>query len=139
MTTALIIFYVIIALALIILVLLQDPKGGSGGIFGGGGGGGGGGGSLFGATGATSFIVKSTRWMAVLFAVLVVALNFNLMSGGSNSATESAPEIEAPKLIDDEASNDVDENATPDASAAAAVESVDSKVESAQNDKGEKQ
>ncbi len=133
MTTALIIFYVIIALALIILVLLQDPKGGGAGIFGGGGGGN----TLFGATGATSFIVKATRWMAVLFAVCVVALNFTLMTGGSNSATETVPELEAPKLIDEEP--ETPEAQAPEAAAASATEGVDSKGESAQNNKGEEQ
>jgi len=127
MTTALIVFYIVIAIALIVLVLLQDPKGGSGGIFGGSGGGGN---TLFGATGATSFIVKATRWMAVLFAVLVVALNFTLVTGGSNSATETTNEIEAPKLTDEEPASD----ASP-----APESALDSADESPQNNKGEEQ
>ncbi len=93
MTSALIVFYVFIAIALIALVLLQDPKGGGGAIFGGGGGK-----SLFGATGATSFIVKATRVVAVLFALCVVGINYTLMQGNTSSAVDSDVEISAPVL-----------------------------------------
>lgn len=92
MTLAFLIFYILVALALIGLVLLQDPKGGSAGVFGGGGGGQ----SLFGATGATSFIVKATRLVAVLFGLCILGLNYSLMSGGTTSATEKVDVIEAP-------------------------------------------
>ena len=99
MVSALIVFYFLVALSLIILVLLQDPKG-DGAIFGGGGSQ-----SLFGATGATSFIVKATRVAAILFALCVIGLNYTLMSKGSRSAiynttTDSnlkAPVLEAPE------------------------------------------
>jgi len=94
MTSALIIFYIVIAIALIGLVLLQDPKGGGGAIFGGGGGAGG----LFGATGATSFIVKATRAIAILFAICVIGVNYSLMSGKSKSAVDSDTQISEPVL-----------------------------------------
>ncbi len=93
MTSALIIFYVFIALLLIALVLLQDPKGGGGALFGGGGGK-----SLFGATGATSFIVKATRAIAILFALCVIGLNYTLMKGNNSSAVDGNTEISAPVL-----------------------------------------
>jgi len=93
MTSALIVFYIVIAIALIGLVLLQDPKGGGGAIFGGGGGGG-----LFGATGATSFIVKATRAIAILFAVCVIGVNYSLMNGKSKSAVDSDTQISEPVL-----------------------------------------
>jgi len=93
MTSALIIFYIVIAIALIGLVLLQDPKGGGGAIFGGGGGG-----SLFGATGATSFIVKATRVIAILFALCVIGVNYSLMQGKSSSAVDSDTQISEPVL-----------------------------------------
>lgn len=93
MTSALIVFYVFIAISLIALVLLQDPKGGGGALFGGGGGK-----SLFGATGATSFIVKATRVVAVLFALCVVGINYTLMQGNNSSAVDSDVEISAPVL-----------------------------------------
>lgn len=93
MTSALIIFYVLIALTLIILVLLQDPKGGGGALFGGGGSQ-----SLFGATGATSFIVKATRVIAILFALCVIGLNYTLMGGNSSSTLSNDIELSEPVL-----------------------------------------
>lgn len=94
MTSALIIFYIVIAIALIGLVLLQDPKGGGGAIFGGGGGAGG----IFGATGATSFIVKATRTIAILFALCVIGVNYTLMKGNSSSAVDTNTQITEPVL-----------------------------------------
>lgn len=101
MVSALIVFYFLVAVSLIILVLLQDPKG-DGAIFGGGGSQ-----SLFGATGATSFIVKATRVAAVLFALCVIGLNYTLMGEGSRSAIYNttdtnlkAPVLETPEEED---------------------------------------
>lgn len=93
MTSALIIFYLFTALTLIALVLLQDPKG-SGALFGGGGAGK----SLFGATGATSFIVKATRVIAVLFAICVIGINYTLMKSNTSSAIDGSTEISTPVL-----------------------------------------
>ena len=93
MISALIVFYFVIAVLLIVLVLLQDPKG-DGAIFGGGGSQ-----SLFGATGATSFTVKATRLVAILFAVSVIGINYMLMSGNNKSAVyDNNAEITAPIL-----------------------------------------
>jgi len=93
MISALVVFYFLVAACLILLVLLQDPKG-NGAIFGGGGSQ-----SLFGATGATSFIVKATRLVAILFAVCVIGINYMLMSESSKSAVYDAnSEISAPIL-----------------------------------------
>jgi len=93
MISALVIFYFLVAVCLILLVLLQDPKG-SGAIFGGGGSQ-----SLFGATGATSFIVKATRVIAILFAVCVIGINYMLMKENSKSAVfDNNPAITAPVL-----------------------------------------
>ncbi len=93
MISALIVFYFVIAVLLIALVLLQDPKG-DGAIFGGGGSQ-----SLFGATGATSFTVKATRLVAILFAVSVIGINYMLMSGNNKSAVyDNNAEITAPVL-----------------------------------------
>ena len=63
-----------IALILIFFVLLQDSKGGAAGVFGGGGGGGSN--TLFGATGAANFLVKATRWIAILFAATCIGLTY---------------------------------------------------------------
>ena len=105
MISALIVFYFVIAVLLIILVLLQDPKG-DGAIFGGGGSQ-----SLFGATGATSFTVKATRLVAILFAVSVIGINYMLMSGNNKSAVyDNNAEITAPILEEGEESESPLEN-----------------------------
>ncbi len=71
MVTILAIVHIVLCVFLVILVLIQDPKGGaSGGMFGGGGGAN----SLFGATGAPSFLSQITRWVAVVFAVSCIAM-----------------------------------------------------------------
>ncbi len=62
--------HVFLCLLLICLVLLQDPKGGAaGGIFGGGGAN-----SLLGATGATTFLAKFTRFTAIGFSALCLLM-----------------------------------------------------------------
>lgn len=106
MTSALVIFYIVVALALIVLVLLQDPKGGGGALFGGGGSQ-----SLFGATGATSFIVKATRFIAVLFALCVVGLNYNFMN--NKSATSINPDVELSEPVLGGAAAETTDSTTP--------------------------
>lgn len=67
--------HIILSIFLVILVLIQDPKGGgAGGMFGGGGGSN----SLFGATGAPSFLSKVTRWVAALFAVSCIWMTVSI-------------------------------------------------------------
>ncbi len=87
MLTLLAIVHVIVAISLIILVLLQDPKGGAAGIFGGGGGGSQ---SLFGSTGATSFLNKATKWMAIFFAATSISIVMTL-NRASDSVLDRAP------------------------------------------------
>ncbi len=71
MITILAVSHIVLCVFLVVLVLIQDPKGGaSGGMFGGGGGAN----SLFGATGAPSFLAQITRWIAVVFAVSCIAM-----------------------------------------------------------------
>ena len=66
MDQILIITHVIISLMIIVLVMLQQGKGAdAGAAFGGGGGGASG--SLFGASGATSFLSRTTVICAVIF------------------------------------------------------------------------
>lgn len=62
------------------MVLLQDSKGDASGLLGGGGGN-----SVFGATGASSFMVKATRTVAALFAVCCIGLAY-LTSNQANSS-----------------------------------------------------
>ena len=71
MLSILAVIHVVLSVFLVLLVLIQDPKGGSvGGMFGGGGGAN----SLFGATGAPTFLARLTRWMAVVFAASCIAM-----------------------------------------------------------------
>jgi len=61
-----------VALLLIVFVLLQDSKGG--GVFGMNSGGGGS--QVFSATGAANFLVKTTRVLAVMFAITCITLTY---------------------------------------------------------------
>ncbi len=73
MLTFLVVVHVTVCVLLIALVLLQDPKGGAaGGIFGGSSN------SLLGATGATSFLTRLTRGVAITFGVLCILLVWTL-------------------------------------------------------------
>lgn len=66
MISVLAIVHIVLCISLVVLVLVQDPKGGTASMFGGGGGSN----SLFGATGAPSFLAKLTRYVAMAFAIL---------------------------------------------------------------------
>lgn len=71
MVSILAVIHLVICVFVILLVLIQDPKGGAaGGMFGGGGGAD----SLFGATGAPTFLAKITRYVAMIFAVSCIAM-----------------------------------------------------------------
>ena len=77
--------HIFVAILLIFFVLIQDSKGAMGGMMGGGGGGGSN--TLFGATGAASFIVKMTRLVAIIFAATCIGLTI-LSTGGSSSVVD---------------------------------------------------
>lgn len=80
MLTLLAYVHVFIALSLVLFVLLQDPKGGAMGVFSGGGGSN----SFFGSSGASNFLTKTTRWLAILFAVSCMTLTYlSARKGGS--------------------------------------------------------
>lgn len=70
MISILAIAHIVLSIFLVVLVLIQDPKGGAGAMFGGGGGSN----SLFGATGAPTFLARLTRWVAVVFAASCIAM-----------------------------------------------------------------
>lgn len=71
MVSVLAFVHIVLSIFLVVLVLIQDPKGGgAGGMFGGGGGSN----SLFGATGAPTFLARLTRWVAVIFACSCIAM-----------------------------------------------------------------
>ena len=85
MEAVLAIFHILVALLLIFFVLVQDTKGGAmGGMLGGGSGSN----TLFGATGAASFLVKLTRWLAVVFAVTCIMLSIQ-STNKTKSVTDS--------------------------------------------------
>lgn len=85
--TLITVIHLTIALLLIFFVLLQDSKGGAMGVFGGGGDSN----TLFG-TGATSFLVKVTRWTAIAFAGTCIGLAYlSTNSGGSSVIDEFVP------------------------------------------------
>ena len=85
MLTFLAVVHVLIAFGVIFFVLLQDPKGGAAGMFGGGGGGSN---TVFGTTGAATFLTKVTRWLAVLFAMSCILLVYMTTHGGKGSVLD---------------------------------------------------
>lgn len=95
MLTALTILHLFVAVILIIFVLLQDSKGDASGLMGGGGNK-----SVFGSTGASSFLVKATRTLAAFFAVSSIALAYITTSQSGKSVLDAVPttglEQEAP-------------------------------------------
>jgi len=89
MTVLLVIFHILICIALVMIVLLQTGKGADmGATFGGGSSQ-----TLFGSTGATTFLTKSTTFVAVAFMVTSLALAYISSSGKKydSVATTNAP------------------------------------------------
>jgi len=86
MLTFIAIAHIIIAIILVTLILLQDSKGGAMGVLGGGGGSN----TIFGSTGAASFLVKATRGIAILFAITCFTLAY-MTSQKSGSVFDGAP------------------------------------------------
>ena len=94
MISILAVVHIILSVFLVLLVLIQDPKGGSvGGMFGGGGASD----SLFGATGAPTFLAQLTRWVAVVFAASCIAMTI-FIKPKSDSVLDnlSVPASQAP-------------------------------------------
>lgn len=77
------IFYVLIAIAMIILILMQRGAGAQAGS----GFGGGASGTVFGARGASNFLSKTTKWLAVAFFGITLAMAWLHMQG-ARSANE---------------------------------------------------
>lgn len=102
MLTFIAIVHLLVAVVLIFLVLIQDSKGGAMGSMLGGGSSN----SLLGATGATSFLVKVTRFVAVIFAATCIALT--MMSGSSKSVIDGY----LPPAASDQNTNDASTDST---------------------------
>ncbi len=94
MTILLIIIHVLVCIALIMIVLLQTGKGADmGAAFGGGSSQ-----TLFGSTGASTFLSKATTGAAIVFMLtsLVLAyLSGNRPGGGESVVTSTPPPIES--------------------------------------------
>ena len=118
MVSILAFIHIFLSVFLVILVLIQDPKGGAaGGMFGGGSGGSN---SLFGATGAPSFLAKITRWIAVVFAASCIAMTI-FIKPQSNSVLDSLaiPQKEATQEAVETAPQAVPSETTEEAAPAA--------------------
>jgi len=141
MDQILIITHVVISLMIIVLVMLQQGKGAdAGAAFGGGGASG----SLFGASGATSFLSRTTAICAVVFFSTSLALAFlsgykgevtDLMddiaisseeSESLESATESGVSADMPVILPDDMPFVLDSEVDGEDSQATSVESDDS-------------
>ena len=89
MTILLIIFHILICLALIMIVLLQTGKGADmGATFGGGSSQ-----TLFGSTGASTFLTKSTTIVAIAF--MLTSLGLAYLSS-NKTGTSIMKDVEAP-------------------------------------------
>lgn len=78
--------------------MIQDPKGGGSGIFSGGGSN-----SILGSSGGADFLTKATRYMAVAFGVLCIALTIfsrptktGVFSDVTTIPVEAAAPVEKP-------------------------------------------
>ncbi|MEZ4527579.1 MAG: preprotein translocase subunit SecG [Desulfobacterales bacterium] len=90
MSALLITVHIIVCIALIMIVLLQTGKGADmGAAFGGGGSQ-----TLFGSTGASSFLSKATTWVAVIFMLTCLSLAY-VSSHRSGSSIMKDVEIPA--------------------------------------------
>ncbi len=75
------IFYVLIAIAMIVLILMQRGAGAQAGS----GFGGGASGTVFGARGASNFLSKTTKWLAVAFFGITLAMAWLHMQGARSA------------------------------------------------------
>ncbi len=78
--------HIIASVVMIVFILLQDPKGGAMGMFGGGSS------SLFGSTGANQFLLKVTKWTAVVFACTSIYLAALSSQKGPSVLDQYTPE-----------------------------------------------
>ena len=87
MSTILIIVHVVVCVALIMIVLLQTGKGADmGAAFGGGGSQ-----TLFGSTGASTFLSKATTGAAIIFMLTSLALAYISSHQTADSIIQSTP------------------------------------------------
>ena len=103
MATTLAVLHIIVCVFLILLIMIQDPKGGGSGLFSGGGSN-----SILGSSGGADFLTKATRYMAVAFGALCIALTIfsKPTSSGVFSDTSALP-VEAPAAAPTEKPMDI--------------------------------
>lgn len=89
------IIHILTCVFIVLFILLQDPKGGVLGALGGGGGSQ----SFFGAGGASQFLVKVTRWLAIIFACSSFYLSYQSSKQDSDlmSSVKSTEQKEKPQ------------------------------------------
>ena len=84
--------HIIVSFILVLFILLQNPKGSSMGILGGQSSSK----SVFSSTGASDFLVKITKWSAVIFALTSIQLAYmNTKKGSSVILDQNTPSTEA--------------------------------------------
>ena len=83
------IVYVLVAIAIIAFVLLQQGAGASAGS----GFGGGASATVFGARGASNFLSKSTKWLAITFFVISMGMAMYASKGANRAAAAGAPDL----------------------------------------------
>ncbi|HEU0305899.1 MAG TPA: preprotein translocase subunit SecG, partial [Lysobacter sp.] len=82
------VIYVLIAIAMIALILMQRGAGAQAGS----GFGAGASGTVFGSRGASNFLSKSTKWLAIAFFVISLFMAWNATRRNAVSATAAAPQ-----------------------------------------------
>lgn len=81
MTYFISIIHILTACLIVLLILMQDSKGGGFSL------GGGSSNTLFGTSGASHFLVKTTRWLALIFAITSLTLS-SLNTGDQKSVLD---------------------------------------------------
>jgi preprotein translocase subunit SecG len=82
------VIYVLIAIAMIALILMQRGAGAQAGS----GFGAGASGTVFGSRGASNFLSKSTKWLAVAFFVISLFMAWNATHSNAVGTTAAAPQ-----------------------------------------------
>lgn len=111
MATTLAVIHIIVCVFLILLIMIQDPKGGGSGLFGSGGSN-----SILGTSGGADFLTKATRYMAIAFGVLCIALTIFTKPSKtgvfSNTVLPTAP-VEAAAPVEAPTANTPQDTAQP--------------------------
>lgn len=92
MVSTLAVLHLIVCVFLILLIMIQDPKGGGTGLFSGGGSN-----SILGGSGGADFLTKVTRYMAVIFGVLCIALTIVSKPSKSGVFSNVPVQLEQPQ------------------------------------------